>query len=53
MFYEVDDLVAYIIVTCDDETPIRADQHVMYRKGLHATVALILDVRGFNVVTIT
>ena len=53
MFCEVDDLVTYLIVACNYETAIMADQHVTSRKSLHGTIALVLEVRGVKVVTIT
>ena len=42
LFYEVDDIVAYLIVACDDETAVRASQQVTHQKGLHATITLFL-----------
>ena len=49
----VDDLVTYLVVTCDDESAIKAYQRVTYQKHLHATVILVLQIGGFNVVTST
>ena len=49
----MDDLVTYLIVTCDDETSGREYQHVTHQKVFHATVTFVLDVRGVNVVTST
>ena len=46
-------LVMYPIVMFDEDTYIREDQLLAHRKGLHATVAFILEVRGVNVVTST
>ena len=43
----------YLIGMCDYETSVRADQHVMHRKVLHATVAFVLEVRGVEVITST
>ena len=48
LFFKVDDIVTYLIGTCNDETVVRETQHAMHQKGLHATVAFVLDVRGFN-----
>ena len=42
----------FIIVTCNEDTVIRAAQCVTHPKYLHATVAIVLEVRGVNVVTI-
>ena len=42
---EVDDLITYLIVTCDDKTSVAADKRVTHRKGLHATVTFIMEVR--------
>ena len=50
---EVDDLVMYLIVTCDDNTSVRADQRMTYQKGLHATAAFLLQVKGVNTVSST
>ena len=49
----VDYIVTYLVVTCDDESTIRAAQRVMHRRGFHATVAFVLDIGGVNVVTST
>ena len=51
LFLEVDDLIMYLIVTCDNKTSIRAAQCMLHRKGLHSTVAFVLEVRGVNVIT--
>ena len=53
LFCKVDDLIKYLIVMCDDDTAIRADHRVTGRKVLHVTIALVLEVRGVKVVTIT
>ena len=51
-FYgEVDDLVTYIIVTCNGDTSVSAADHVTHRKGLQETVIFYLKVRGVNVIT--
>ena len=47
---EVDDLITSIIVTCDDETVIRAYQHMTQRNNLHTTVVFFLEIGGVNVV---
>ena len=49
----MDDLVTYLIVMCDYKTSVRVPQRMMHRKGLHATVLFILEVKGVNVVTST
>ena len=53
LFCKVDDLIKYLIVMCEDDTAIRADHRVTGRKVLHVTIALVLEVRGVKVVTIT
>ena len=45
------DLVTYLIVTCDENNSVREAQRVLHQKGLHATVAFVLEVRGINIVT--
>ena len=50
---EVDDIVMYLIVTCDCDTSVWTDQRLMHQKGLHATVTFILEDRGDKVVTST
>ena len=49
----MDDLVTYLIVTCNDKTSVKADQRMTYQNGLHATFELILEVSGVNVITST
>ena len=39
---KVDDFVTYPIVTCDEETYVAAAERVMHRKGLQATVKIIM-----------
>ena len=51
--FDVDDLVTYLIVTCDDETSVRTAQCVMHRKDFHATAVFVLEVREVNLVTST
>ena len=46
LFYEVDDLVTYLVLMCDGETTVRESQRVTHQKDLHATVAFVLEVRG-------
>ena len=45
----VDDLVTYLIVTCNDDTYVAADELVKHRKGLQASIKFILEVRGVSV----
>ena len=47
---EVDDLVTYIVVTCDDKTSVAADELATHIKGLQAPVKVYLKVRGVNVI---
>ena len=49
----MDDLVAYLVVKYDDETSIAEDERINYRKGLHATIAFILEVRAVNLIMST
>ena len=46
---EVDDLVMYLIVTCNDKTYVAVYERMMHQKGLHETTTFILEVRGVNV----
>ena len=46
LYCKVDDLVTYLIVTCNDDTPVSVYERVTHQKGLHATVAFLLGVRG-------
>ena len=50
---KVDDLVAYLVLMCDDKTSIAADEHVTHRKGLQETVAFYWKVRGVNLIMCT
>ena len=50
---ELDYLVMYHIVMCDDETSVSACESVTHRKVLQATVTFILKVGGFDVITRT
>ena len=50
LFFDVGDIVTYLIVTCDDKTVVRADQCVRHQNVLHATFAFVLEVMGLNVV---
>ena len=47
---EVDGIVMYLIVKCNDKTSIAAAERVMHRKGLQATVAFPLKVRRVNII---
>ena len=53
LYSEVDDLVPYPIVMCDEETSVAAAERVMHKKGLQATVKFILNVRWVNGITST
>ena len=50
---KMDDLVTYIIVTCDDDTYVDASKGLTHRKGPQATIKFLLKVRGFNVISST
>ena len=50
---EVDNIITYIIVTCDDKISVREAHRVMHQNGLYVTVAFVLEVWGFIVVTST
>ena len=50
---EVDDLVTYLIVTCNCETSVAAAERMIHQKGQYATVISILEVWVFNVITST
>ena len=41
---KVDDIVTYLILTCDDKISVYAPEHVMYKNVLPATVTFILMV---------
>ena len=47
----MDDIVTYLIVTCDDKTFVISDERMTHQKGLHETITFILEVRGLKVVT--
>ena len=49
----MDDVFTYIIVVCNDKTSVKSAQHVTHQKGLHATVAFMLEYRGVNIVAST
>ena len=53
LFWEVDYLVTYLVVACDEDTAVRTDQCVTHQKGLNATITLVLDIRGVNIVMST
>ena len=50
---DVDNLVMYLIVTCNNETSVDTAEHVMHRKGLQSNVTFLLKVRDVNVITST
>ena len=50
---DMDGIFKYLFGTCDNNAPIRVDQRMKYRKVLHAIVAVMLEVRGVNVVAST
>ena len=50
---KVDDIVMYLIVTCDDKTSVAIYECVTHQKGLHATVVFLLEVNGVNIIKIT
>ena len=49
----MDDLVPYLIATCDENISIAAAECMTHQKGLHSTIAIILEVMGVNVITRT
>ena len=53
MYGEVDDLVTYLIVTCNGNISVAASERVSHRKGLQVTITFFLKVRGVNVITRT
>ena len=52
LYGEVDDLVTYLIVMCNGETPVPAAESVSHRKGLQATMTFILKVKKVDVILI-
>ena len=50
---EVDDIITYLVVVCNDKTSVVASDIVMHRKGLQSTVTFSLKVRGVNIITRT
>ena len=50
---DVDDIFTYLVVACYDDTSVAASDRVAHRKGLQATFAFSLKVRGVNVITCT
>ena len=51
LYCEMDDIVTYLIVTCNDKIYVSTVQCVMHQRGLHATIVFVLEVRGVNVIT--
>ena len=49
----MDDIITYLVLTCNDETSISAAKRVTQRKGLQAIVTFILKFRRVNVITST
>ena len=49
----MDNLVMYLIVTCDDETSVSTYERVMHRRFLQATITFLLKVSGVNFITRT
>ena len=43
---EVEKLITYFVMTCDDETSVSASQSMTYRKLLRTTIAFLLKVGG-------
>ena len=52
LYGKIDYLVTYLILTCNDNISVYADEHVIHRKGPQEIIAFILKVRGVNVITI-
>ena len=50
---ELDYLVTYIIVTCNDDTSVATAELVTHRKGLQDKITFILKVGEVNVITST
>ena len=53
LYEEVDDLVMYIIVTCDENASVAAADRVMHRNNLQANIKFIFKVRSVNIITRT
>ena len=53
LFCEVYNFFTYLVVACNDNSGIRADQHVTHQNKIHATVAFILKIGGVNLVLST
>ena len=49
----MENIVMYLVVTCNDKTSVTSDEYVTDIKGLQAIVIFILKVRGDNVITST
>ena len=49
----MDDIVTYLIVTCDVETSVSPAESMTHQKGLQATVLFLLEVRGVNFIRST
>ena len=50
---EVDDLITYLVVICNEKTYVAAAELVTHIQGLQETVKFLLKVRRFNVITYT
>ena len=53
MSVEVDDIITYLIVKCNDETYVTAAERMTHQKGLQETITFSFEGRGVNVITST
>ena len=44
-------IVVYLVVTCNDETSVAADEYMTHIKGLQETVTFISKFRGVHIIT--
>ena len=48
---EVNDIIKYLILKCNDNTSIASSEVLTHRKGMQATATFLLNVRAVNVIT--
>ena len=53
LFCEVDNIVTYLIVAYNYKNSVWAAHRLTHKKGFHATLTFVLEIRGVNVVAST
>ena len=46
----MDELVAHFVIMCNSKPPIPAVEFVAHRKWMRATITLVLEFRGVNII---